>query len=93
MGNYILIAIAVGLILALIVTSVMRASLKSVSKQYSAVFYEKEEGLKLSKKNDVFMYKKVDRIAKPKEQPRPNNGPQAGGRPQPGNRPGPGPRR
>lgn len=80
-GNWILIAIVVGLLFALIVTSVMRASLKSVGKQESARFYEKEEGLKLYKSNDLYLYKKVDRIAKPKEQPRPGNAPQGGNRP------------
>ena len=82
-GNWIILAIVVGLIFALIITSVMRASLKSVGKQESARFYEKEEGLKLFKSNDLYMYKKVDRIAKPKEQPRQGNAPQGGSRPGP----------
>ena len=68
--SQIVIAIVVGLIVALIITSVMRASLKSIAKQYSAAYYEKEEGLQLTKSQDIYMYKKVDRTAKPKEQPK-----------------------
>ena len=70
-GVQILIAIVVGVVLALIVTGVMRAQLKSVHMQHSAVFYEKPEGLQLTRKNDVFLYKTLDKTAKPKEQPKP----------------------
>ena len=70
--TWILIAIVIGLLVALLVTGVMRASLKSVSKQYSADFYEKEQGLDLKKTKDVFLYRRVDRVPKPKEQPRQN---------------------
>lgn len=66
--NHILIAIVVGLLVALIATGVMRASLKSVSKQYSAGYYVKEEGLRLTRNKDVFMYKRTERFAKPKQQ-------------------------
>ena len=72
----ILIAVIVGLIVALIVTGILRAGLKSVGKQETAVFYEKDGGLQLTRKNDIFLYKNTERFAKPKEQ---NNGPQAGG--------------
>lgn len=71
--TWILIAIVVGLLVALIVTGVMRAALKSVSKQYSADFYEKEQGLDLKKTKDVFLYRRVDRVPKPKQQPRQDN--------------------
>ena len=74
----ILIAIVVGLVVALIVTGVLRAGLKSVGKQDTAVFYEKDGGLQLTRKNDIFMYKNTERYAKPKQQ---NNGPQGGQRP------------
>lgn len=81
----ILIAVIVGLIVALIVTGILRAGLKSVGKQDTAVFYEKDGGLQLTRKNDIFLYKNTERFAKPKDQ---NNGPQQG-RPQPGGaRPG-----
>ena len=69
-ANQIIIAIVVGLLVALIVTSVMRASLKSVGKQYSASFYVKPEGLRLTKNKDIYMYQRTERYAKPKEQPR-----------------------
>ena len=68
--SWIIIAIIVGLLVA---TGIMRASLKSVGKQYSADFYEKEQGLTLTKNKDIYLYRKVDRIPKPKEQPRQNN--------------------
>ena len=68
--SQIVISIVVGLVIALIVTSVMRSSLKSVSKQYTAGYYVKEAGLQLTKSKDIYMYKKVDRTPKPKEQPK-----------------------
>ena len=68
--NQIIIAIVVGLLVALIVTGVMRSSLKSVSKQQSARYYVKEEGLQLTNNKDIFMYKRTERVAKPKEQPK-----------------------
>ena len=76
----ILIAVIVGLIVALIVTGILRAGLKSVGKQDTAVFYEKDGGLQLTRKNDIFLYKNTERFAKPEEQ---SNGPQ-----QAGHRPG-----
>ncbi len=69
-SSWIIIAIVVGLVVALIVTGIMRASLKSVAFQHSAKFYENEEGLHLTRSQDIFMYKRTDRTAKPKEQPR-----------------------
>ena len=71
--SWIIIAIIVGLLVALIVTGIMRASLKSVGKQYSAKKKKKEQGLTLTKNKDIYLYRKVDRIPKPKEQPRQNN--------------------
>lgn len=73
--TWILAAIVIGLVVALLVTGVMRAGLKSVSKQYSADFYGKEQGLELKKTKDVFLYRTLDKIPKPKEQPRQNNAP------------------
>lgn len=70
--SWIAIAIIIGLLVALIVTGIMRAGLKSVGKQYSADFYEKEQGLTLTKQKDVFLYRKLDKFPKPKEQPRQN---------------------
>lgn len=72
-GKMILIAIVVGLIIALIVVSVMRASLKSIHKQLTAKYYEREEGLTLTNSKDIFLYKRTDRTAKPKEQPKQQN--------------------
>lgn len=71
--SQIVIAIVVGLIVALIITSIMRSSLKSVKKQYTAGYYVKEEGLKLTKSTDIFMYKRTERTEKPKEQPKQQN--------------------
>jgi uncharacterized protein len=67
-ASQIIIAIVVGLVVALIVTGIMRSNLKSVQKQQSAVYYEKEEGLTLTKNKDIYMYKKVDRTPKPKDE-------------------------
>ena len=67
MSQAIIIAIVVGLIIGLIVTGVLRASLKSVHMQKNAAYYEKAEGLTLTRKSDIYLYKHVDKIAKPKD--------------------------
>lgn len=69
-ANQIIMAIVIGLIVALIATGIMRAGLKSVSRQYTAGYYIKEEGLKLTKNKDVFMYTRMEKVPKPKEQPK-----------------------
>ncbi len=60
-------ALAIGFVIALIVTGIMRLKLKSVHSQTEADSYAKKGSLKLTVKNDLYLYKKVDRREKPKE--------------------------
>lgn len=62
----ILIALGVGIVIALIVTGIMRAQLKSVRFQPAAESYIKKNSFNVSVSRDLFLYSKVDRRAKPK---------------------------
>lgn len=62
------IALAVGFVIALIVTGIMRLSLRSVYNKTEADSYVKKGSLKLTIENDLYLYKHVDRREKPKEE-------------------------
>lgn len=68
MGQYIIIAIVIGLVIGLIYTGILKSSLKSIKTQETAVFYQKEAGLQLTRRNDIYIRKTLDKVAKPKEQ-------------------------
>lgn len=61
------IALAVGLMAALVVTGVMRGSLKTVYSQPKADSYVRAGSMELAKKNDLFLYSHVERREKPKD--------------------------
>lgn len=62
----ILISLGVGLLFAFIITSIMKGKLKSVRFQPAATSYVKKDSLNISVSRDLFLYRKVDRRAKPK---------------------------
>ena len=62
------IALIVALIIAFIGTSGMRAELKSVHTATQANIYIKDGSFKLSNEQDIYVCKKVDKVAKPKPQ-------------------------
>ncbi|MCR4625580.1 MAG: hypothetical protein K5795_06395 [Lachnospiraceae bacterium] len=64
----ILIAIVVGLIIAFVLTSGLRAELKSVHQATQANIYIKQGSFKLSNEQDLYICTKVDKTAKPKPQ-------------------------
>lgn len=64
LGKNLLIALAVGLVIALIVTGVMRAQLKSVRKQLAATEYTKQGSMQVTASYDLFLYRTVDRRKK-----------------------------
>ena len=70
----ILVSIGIGLVVALIVVLVMKSQLKSVRFQSAAANYLKDGSLQVSNANDVFLYRHVNRVAKPK-----NNSSSSGG--------------
>lgn len=58
-------SLVVAFIISLIVTGVMKGQLKSVRSQSAADNYIKQGSLQLTKKNDLFLYKHIDRRKKP----------------------------
>lgn len=65
-GMNLLIAIGVGLVVALIVTGIWKGQLKSVRKQERASVYVKPGSMNLTQSGDFYMYRTVTRTAKPK---------------------------
>lgn len=61
------ICLAIGLAVALIVVAVMRSKLKSVRRQAGANNYVKENSMVLTAEGDRYLYRHVDRVAKPKD--------------------------
>lgn len=62
-----LIAVAIGFVIALIVTGIMRMQLHSVRGQAAADSYIISGSMQVTKRSDLFLYKLVDRREKPKE--------------------------
>lgn len=67
-GGYLGISLGIAFVISLIVTGVMRSKLKTVHNQSGADTYVKKGGLKLTKENDLFLYRHIDRREKPKEE-------------------------
>lgn len=67
-GMNLLISLVIAFVIALIVTGVMRSKLKTVSSQSGADSYVKKDSMKLKKKNDLFLYRNVNRRKKPKNE-------------------------
>lgn len=76
---YLVFALIVGFVIALIATGIMRIKLKSVYTQTEASGYVKKGSLNLTVKNDLFLYKTVDRREKPKEEPKTSSGSSSSG--------------
>lgn len=57
-------AFVIAFIIALIATTLMKGQLKTVRSQTAADNYMKQDSMKLTRKNDLFLYKKVDRRKK-----------------------------
>ena len=64
---WILISLGIGLVLAFLCTMGMRAQLKSVRTQDSAVDYVRQGSMELTRSNDIFLYHTVTKTAKPKD--------------------------
>ena len=68
--NYIrslLVSLGIGLVVALIITGRMKGKLKTVRLQAEAADYVKTGSMKVTQSRDFFLYKHIDRHAKPKE--------------------------
>ena len=64
---WIFVGLAVGLGVGLIATNAMRSSLKSVRQQRYAGSYIKGNSVNITEARDIFLYRTVSRVAKPKE--------------------------
>ncbi len=74
-----IISVIIGFIASLITVSVMKASLKSVSSQQSASEYAVRETFDIRKQTDTFLYRNVNRVARPKETTSYSSGPSSHG--------------
>ena len=63
-GKSLLIAFAVAFVIALIITGVWKAQLKSVRKQHAANVYVRKDSMHLTAQKDFFLYKEVNRTRK-----------------------------
>jgi uncharacterized membrane protein YciS (DUF1049 family) len=63
----VLVCFAIGLVVALIVTGVMKGQLKSVRRQSYASQYVVQGSFCLQRSQDLFLYRNVTRIARPKD--------------------------
>ena len=61
------VALVVGLLIAFIVTAVMKAQLKSVRSQPTANNYLKSGSLKITQSTDLFLYRNITRTPRPKQ--------------------------
>jgi uncharacterized protein len=66
---WILISAGVGLVIALITVGIMKGKLKTVRRQPAAGNYVRKGSMNITESSDLFLYSKVNRTAKPK-----NNG-------------------
>lgn len=63
-GFHLVVALVIGLIAALIVTGIMRAQLRSVRRQAAASDYTKQNSMKITGANELFLYRNVTCVRK-----------------------------
>lgn len=78
-GSNLLICFGVGLVLALIVTEVMKGQLKSVRANDTAREYVRPDSFNLEHSRDLFLYSSVSRVARPKQSSSSSSGSSGGG--------------
>ena len=66
--QYLLISLAIGFVIALIVTGIMRSKLKSVRFKSGASDYVKKDSFLLTQSKDIYLYRNITRRAKPKNE-------------------------
>lgn len=66
-GVTVLVCLAIGLVVALIVTGVMKGQLKTVRRQSLAGQYVEQGSFRLTHSQDLFLYRNVTRVARPKD--------------------------
>jgi len=76
-----MICLGIGLLIAFIVTSSMKASMRSVHQKTGASDYKKQNGVKLSERRDDFLYNRIEKTPIPQQ--RQQSPPMQGNRPRP----------
>lgn len=66
-AEWIAIALGIGVVAAFLITGAMRMQLRSVRRQAEAGYYRKNDGLHLTRHSDRYLYRNVQRHAKPKD--------------------------
>lgn len=79
-GKSLLISAAIGLVVALIATTIMRSKLKSVRSRTEAREYTVPGSMQLTHSNDLFLYRTLDRRRKPEQNTSVSRGGGGGGR-------------
>ncbi len=64
---WILVALGVGFLIAIIAVSVMKSKLKSVRRQPAASSYIRPNSFRVTQSQDIFLYRNVTRTARPKD--------------------------
>lgn len=72
--GFLILSFGIAFVIALIATGIMRLKLRSVYSRSKGDDYIKEGSFKLSKKEDLFLYKEVSRRKKPKDDPPKSSG-------------------
>lgn len=78
-GSNIVLSLIIGLVLALIITGVMRSKLKTVRHQKTANSYVRNDSMKVTVAKDYFLYRTVTRVPKPKDDGGRSSGGASGG--------------
>lgn len=63
----IVIALVIGLIISLIIMLAHKSKLKTVRMQHAAKNYIKQGSVHITTRREIYLYKKVDKRAKPKD--------------------------
>lgn len=66
-GKNLLISLLIGFVIAFIATAIMRSKLKSVRPKAGATDYVREGSFRVTSANDLFLYRRVTRRARPKD--------------------------
>ena len=78
-GRNLGVSLMIGLITALLITGVLRSQLKSVSSRTGAREYAKPGSMKMPRSSDLYLYRTVNRIRKPRESSGNSGGFRSGG--------------
>lgn len=66
-AGWLIISLGTGFLISLAATGIMRIRLKSVHSQSAADNYVKNDSMKLTRENDLFLYRHIERRERPKE--------------------------